>query len=452
MRPTRLLLLAGLAGLLIPVAASTSASAVDQDLQVSAVAGPARSEITVTSASCPANPPPDDTTAGLLRVQLISGTAPNEVLAGFGYGIDDTDATIVVPDWVDPDQPAVIEAQCLLLAIDGGVITQTTFDYDPVAFDVESSVEPAVQERTFSRTSLLAGQAFAVDGSGCFLDDADYGAVEVVAGSDLAARDLYDLAATGEGDIDGDSFQALAAMSNGGIDISDSGSGAVDIVEIPTDIPPGEYTALPYCSSENASLMFEPAIITVTGRAPIDDNDLTVAAQSRTATLAGGSCTSGTVAVAMDAYDLGEFEPVGPDPLVDRITELGPSPIPAAGYADALEAVSATNGRTAADTLTRGAHRSGTSSRGFDTDGYLEAETTPVDGNWSVAADVAFDRGFVEGYAICGDPLADGFLYDPRAAAVSVTAPPTTTSTTTSTTAPAPAPAPAIAGTPTYAG
>jgi hypothetical protein len=452
MRPTRLALLAGIAGLLIPVAASTSASAVDQDLQVSAVAGPARSEITVTSASCPTDNGPKSDSIGLLRARLISGTAPGEVLAGFGNGFLGTDATIVVPDWVDPDQPAVIEAQCTILTIDGDEIIQTTFEYDPVAFDVEPSGEPPVQARTFSRTSLAAGQAFAVDATGCFLDNAAIGVVEVAAGSDLAARDLVDLVGMGEADMDGDTFQALTAMSNGGVDISDRDDGGVDIVEIPTDIPPGEYTALPFCSSEDATLMFEPAIITVTGDAPFADNDLTIPAESRTATLAGSSCTADSVAVEMDAYDFGEVEPLGLDPLADRITQLGPSPLPAAGYADALETVPATKGRTAADALARGAHRSGTSSRGFDPDGYLEAETTPVDGNWSVAADVAFNRGFVEGYAVCGDPLADGFIYDPQAAEVSATETTSTTSSTTSTTAPTPAPAPAIAGTPTYAG
>jgi hypothetical protein len=448
MRRTRLALIAGVAGLLIPVAATTSASAVDQDLQVSTVAGPARTEVTVTSPSCPTGDLDSDT-VGFLQARLISGTAPNEVLAGFANEFLGTTATIVVPDWIDPDQPAVIEAQCTLLTLVGDEVIDETFDYDPVAFDVEASAEPAVQQRTFSRTSLLAGQAFEVAGSGCFLDGADTAMVEVLAGSDLSARSLSDTITGGDSDVDGGEFAAPVAMVNSMIDITVDGDGNspddVQFTEVPTDIPAGDYTTLTYCSNDTGSLMFEPETITVTGTAPITDTDLTVPADSRTATYQGGSCTAGDVHVDLEAWDLADLADQGPDPLSARLAHVGSAPLTAAGYASALEAPT----RTGPSPF---GQQKGHGPRGLADDEYLETDVTPVDGNWTVSDSVAFDQGFVEGYAVCGDPLADGFIYDPQVAAVSVTEAPPTSTTTTTTTAPASKPATAVAGTPKYAG
>ena len=48
----------------------------------------------------------------------------------------------------------------------------------------------------------------------------------------------------------------------------------------------------------------------------------------------------------------------------------------------------------------------------------LKVVTPDGDGSWALADTVGFDVGVVRGYALCGDPLGDGFFYDPQIVAV----------------------------------
>ncbi|MCU1369933.1 MAG: hypothetical protein JWO77_1127 [Ilumatobacteraceae bacterium] len=436
--------------MLVPTAISqTAVSAVEQDLVVSATSGAAGTEVTVTSASC-------DTAAEgnvfrYLNVRLLAGTAPDQVLAGSALGIENEEAIIIVPDWLDPTEPAVIEAQCIEFELsdeDEAPPLQTLFTFDPVAFDVEASPGAPVQERTYSRTSLLAGQAFSVEASGCFLSDASSSAyVDVVAGSDLTfPLDAESLYFSGEGELDGGSFSVITALSNGGVDFFVSGAegeaDSVEIEEFPTDVPAGTYSSVAYCTrGDGATLMFEPELIEVTGDAPFADVDLTVPAESRTATVAGGSCTAGDVDALLWGADLDDFD--------EEFLHAGPS-----GPGPALLPAAA-RGRTgpSASSLLLGSRTGGRSL----SDDPVELIVTPAaDGSWSSSHDAGFDHGLVGSYAMCGDPLADGFLYDDQAADVSVTeVPPTVPPTAPPTvppTVPTPAPANAVAGSPTYAG
>jgi hypothetical protein len=451
-RTSRLALFAVAVGLVVPTAvSSTTASAVDQDLVLSTAAGPAGTEVTATSASC--DPVETDDYVRAITVRLIAGAGSDQVLAGVAVGYGDQDATIVVPDWVSPDEPATIEATCLEIDFGSGG-SETTFTFDPVAFDVEASVDPGVQARTYSRTSLQAGQAFAVEGSGCFLDNADNASVEVAQGSDLTFRSLTDYVAYSGSDLDGDSFDVATALSNGGLGLDGSQTGdetpVLEAVEMPTDIPAGTYSTISYCSTQDGlNLVYEPQLIEVTGNAPFDDVDLTVPADSRTATLAGGSCTTGDVNLqlyATDSQDL--FNDLPPDAtLADTARRSPVKTASGVGRTGASGTVTRTN-----DAWARARGGSASAGRALTDDEYLEAIVTPgADGSWAASDTVAFDNGFVEGYSWCGDPLGDGFLYDPQGAIVDVT-PQETTTTTTTTTAPAPSPAPAIKGTPTYAG
>ena len=464
-RRSRLVILTAIAGLVIPVAINTSiASAVDQDLQVSAVSGSAGDQIVVTSASCTGDLGDDG--AMFLSARLISGTAPDEVLAGAGSGFTDHDATLIVPDWIDPAQPAVIEASCISVDFSGDEPVEVGTPYTPVPFDVTPSVDPAVQDRTFSRTSLLAGQAFAVDGTGCTLSNATFAGVDIGSGDDLSGRELGDFVAGGGGEIDADgSFQALTALLNGGYGYGVSGgtgqTARVDGVdEEPTNIPAGTYTAIPYCANDQGDLLvYRPELIEVTGNAPFGDSDLTVAPNTRSVTMAGGSCTVGSVDFEVDATSAADllddsgFTGQGTEvPATDAskvIRRLAPAAISPAGVLRAGNHRSFTRQDR---TLVRANHRSTritASGEGFG--GTLDPD---AQGAWTAGDDVAFDDGIVEGAAVCGDPLADGFVYDSQVAAVSVTPPPatTTSTTTTTTTAPPSAPANAVPGTPSYAG
>ncbi|MEO6988171.1 MAG: hypothetical protein ABI239_05925 [Aquihabitans sp.] len=95
----------------------------------------------------------------------------------------------------------------------------------------------------------------------------------------------------------------------------------------------------------------------------------------------------------------------------------------------------------------------------LDDDGFTFLDATPdADGFWATDDSISFDHGVVYGFATCGDPLADGFVYDPQLVEVkaAIEPPPTTTTTTTTPNTPtspvAPPPAVAVAAVPKYAG
>jgi len=50
---------------------------------------------------------------------------------------------------------------------------------------------------------------------------------------------------------------------------------------------------------------------------------------------------------------------------------------------------------------------------GLADDGFLEATAdTDAGSGWSITESAGFERGIVEAQATCGDPFADGFVYD----------------------------------------
>ena len=458
-RRTRLLLLAATVGLVAPVAVSaTSASAVDQDLQVSVTSGAPGTEITLSSASCDPQTS-DEEELRLLTARLISGTAPDEVMAGAATGFDGHDPVLVIPDWIDPTDPAVIEASCIEVIWDPATddVVQTITEFDPVAFDVEAGAGAPVQTRTFSRTSLLVGQAFSVAGTGCFLDDASYGGVDVVAGDDPSGRTMGEFITSGGGELDGQDFEAFAALTTGGISISGTqnsdGEQTIEVEEESFPLPEGPATAISYCGDDDGTLLlYEPQLLDISGTAPVDDIDLVVAPNTADATLAGGSCTQGTVDAQLDAIEADDF--FGEELPLDG-SEAGSAAIRGEAPASLVAGVRAEHGAAAVDSSTA-SRRHGRAARGaakaLADDGWVFETLTPdADGAWSLSDSAGFELGWVEAWTTCGDPLTDGFIYNLQAAAVNVSEP-VPTSTTTTTTAVPPAPANAIPGTPSYAG
>jgi hypothetical protein len=441
-------------GLLAPIAiGSSSAAAVEQDLVVSATSGAARSVIEVRSASCV-----DDLDGSIVRVllaRLRSGTGADEVLAGSASALGNEAARVVVPDWIDPADPAVLEAACfeLDLSVDDedGVIEGVPTDFDPVPFDVLDPVDPAVQTRSLSRTSLLAGQGFELQGTGCFLPGSlRVAGVDLVEGGDLSGRSDGAFVVTGGDEIGADDFTVPALLANGGTFAAWSRSGdqrpVIDeLREDPTNIPAGTYSAFPYCAALSEDgvtyLMFPPEQVEVTGSAPVGDLDLTVADNGRDVELAGGSCTAGDVEGALSGIDIDD------DPF-----EL---------------ARTTANARTLGSPLRPGLPRPGAGGRpdesalraiGGDDEETSFATTPADDGTWAYGDVAAFDLGIVQAFAFCGDPFGDGWLYDPQVAAVDVTPiivdlPPETRPIPTTPTAPTgPAPATPVPGSPAYAG
>jgi hypothetical protein len=224
----------------------------------------------------------------------------------------------------------------------------------------------------------------------------------------------------------------------------------LDVEEVPTDLPPGQYTAVSYCADEAGnSLLYEPQLITITGDAPIGDIDLTASEAGDRVTLAGASCTSGPVEVYMESLPFGDFRELDASPFGTAALG-GPRPVITRSGILTTEPPGAT-----ARPRPIGAHQAAQHSvhpQGLADDYYLEATVVPDgSGAWSISEDTGFDEGAVLAYAECGDPLGAGWLYDPQGVAVlaeAVTPPPP----------PAAPPAPpgaaptAVPASPTYAG
>lgn len=404
--------------------------------------------VTVSSPDCVSDPG-DDESFAVLQARLRVGVAPDVVLAGVGTGSEEP-ARIAIPDWVDAAAPASIDATCSILEGDGF----TEIELDPVAFDVLPGVGAPQQVRTFSRTSLLAGQGFEVEAAGCSLPGADYAAVGLLRGDDLGDVEQESIA-YGDAFVDGTGFEVglVANDARVGYTVSASSEGPGDplsIDEIVADehastVAPGTYVAVTYCSApDGTNLFYEPQLVEITGSSPSGDLDLTIAEPARTATLAGSECSAGDVDAYLEAID-------GQDLLDEEETfaELAEDPARRRPFAVIDDR-----------RVERGAPRTpaapGRTSRDLADDGYLDATVTPEGGAWEVADGIAFDLGIVLGFARCGDPFADGFEYDPQAAVVDLgpvpePRPPATVPVPATPIA-APAPAAAIPGRPTYAG
>ena len=432
-------------GLLAPVAVHVApAGAVDQDLQVSATSGAPGDRIDVSSASCVSS----EENGLSLFVKLLSGTAPDQVLAGVAGSEDASPATLVVPDWLDPGDPAVIEASC----IDYAQEDPTPFAFDTVPFDVTPGVDPSVQTAALDRSSLLVGQGFTTTMAGCTGPDWLYARAAVFPAVD---GDFLFAIAEGTGQVVSGGAEVLTLLARGGFGVGVSGDSQGhqqidDVEEIPTDIEPGSYSVVPHCADGAGQIVILPSQpLEVTGRAPMQSLDLTAIPGSRSITLAGTECTTGLVDVLFEAESttelFGGFDGLAKqgDPTPDAVPEGWRSP--------PRRHVSR---RSLAITGPAPVHRG--SSLSLAADGFGQGAATPdPTGAWSLTDVVGFDDGYADAYATCGDPFAEGFRYDPQVVIVKSLPvdppPPTTTPATTVPVVPSP-PAAAIPGNATFAG
>ncbi len=481
----RAVLVAALCLPAVAIAGPSGPAAAAPTFKVSTNHGPAGTEITVTAEGCLEG----GDSFNNLQALLISGTAPNERLAASGGQFQPGMALkLVVPDWIDPSDPAVIEVRCLTYPDpeapkDGSGPGITTFypeigtTYEPVAFDVEPGTGPSRQTRTFSRTSLKTGQAFRVSSSGCTLPGAKFAGVIVSQGSDLSGRTLSRDGAFGQGEVDGSSFDVDTVMSGGsgiGYGVSktnDEPPVVTDVAEYPMDLAPGTYVATPVCAGGKDDrnptvLSFEPQLIQVTGTSPVGALDLTVAPDTDKVTFAGSGCTAGSVDIVLKARSAEELSSDFGDPFPDgsggSSTDASAqrASMAAAGLSRPSTRVTRSHGTTTVRRVRRSlpVRRAGHADRALADDGTVETSVSPdVNGDWSFTDVAGFDNGIVQADAICGDPSGDGFVYNSQIAKVAVPAPPTPEP-------PAPAPAPilppppaplpanAIAGNPNFTG
>jgi len=367
----------------------------------------------------------------VLTAQLVVGAPGHEQLAAVQSQGADGEAELTIPDWVDDAQPAEVRSQCFTTVSTGEEITE---ELDPATFDITPGTGPSVETRSFSRTTLSVGQAFTVASDGCDLPSAEFAGVDLVRGSDLSGSNT-DVVASGESDVTGTSFTVDTLVADDEAVVFTADDGSVHVEEQPGDLRPGTYTAFPYCGSDSTGrvLSFEPQLIHVTNTAPVGSVDLTVGPGPRQVTFAGSGCTEGPVTIELlsfNAHDLAAPSdesttdaPPGTDPV------LGPDPTsndPAVGSEQLMADASA-----AADQEASAAPAAPPT---FDPDGFLVAQLQPAaDGSWSGTAAVPSDSVAVVGYAACGDPLAEGFVYAAQVvnllAATAAAQPPTTGST-----------------------
>lgn len=436
-RPRTAVLLAF--GLLAPLAlVDAPAGALDQDLVASATSGSPGTVVTLSSASCS----PTGDQEAYLDAQLYSGSEPDLKLAGVASSSEGA-VELTIPDWLDPDQPATFVARCGLYDPETG--EEDAIDYDPIAFDVEPGAGTPVQVPTFSRTALLSGQGTLVSSDGC--GDASQAFVVAQAGTDLSGRTSDDegFAPLGFGSVSGGSFDAELAMTNTYVSIGVGGSDGdwqIDTEESPNTLAPGPYAVLPYCVSPDgeSALVLEPSLIELTGVADTSNVDLSGLPSGRPDTNFAGVCTQGDVAGTLDGESV---ESITGEPLFARTDAPVLRSLPGLPQDESGEVRIGATGR------------SGTGSDRLIPDGG-STEFTAVpdeDGQWSVEEVPDFDRGYVIGFATCGDALADGFYYDAQAYQFDYSEPfvPPTTPPTVPPTVPA-LPADAVPGTPTYAG
>ncbi|QXC61098.1 hypothetical protein KSP35_22755 [Aquihabitans sp. G128] len=424
------------AGLLAPIAVvALPADAAPPALTVSVTAGAPGTAVTVTGTGCSSTDDADRS----IEISFISGTAPNERLAGQTGSYDGDTYPFLVPTWIDPAQPAVIEARCVSYDYDSDSDDPVVlFSYDPVPFDVLPGGGPA-QTATLSRTTAKAGQAIRVDVTDCAVDlddeDSPFPSGILYAGSDLSGRTLGSQVGYAEPGFDeqgaGDAYLLLVGFDG-------------------TPIPQGTYTFVPGCTKADGQLGYEPQLVTVDGTTAYDSIALTTTKGSSTVTLSGAGCVDQPVDYVILALDTSEL----PDfPIIDEL---------ASGSGANARILHTTRHGLAAGPAARAA-RSG-STRAAEPVGDLPqviqhpgTAVPAADGSWSASWDTGIHEGAVLAYATCGDPVGDGFSYDvvegtiePAEATTPTTVVP---APTTPATAPAaPAPATAVPGRPTYAG
>lgn len=471
--PRRLLpLLAAL--LAAPIAvASSPAGAIDQDLVVSAASGAPGDRIEVSSASCVSDVVIEDDelisgTLRFLQVRLVVGTAPDQVLAGYAIGAADPDdpspAILVLPDWADADAPASIEASCNELDLFAEEFEPQVTPFDPVAFDLIAGVGAPTQTAVLSRSELRTGQGFTVEVTGCDLPNAVGVETALAVGADRSGANLDSVLTFGEAEVSGTDPVTVEVLLNDsglgfGIALDETGITEVDVDERSSSFAPGPHVAYSLCFGETDAgmegLVLEPQAVDVTGTSPTGDLDLVVASGEQDWDHAGAGCDQDVVRYGIEEV---EFDPddFGPD-------DPGVDPEEASGlqqrWVRSLGQAAPRRSLTWIDPTVELLQAAGAPAAATDParaliDELLTDElATADDGTWQVAGATAMVSGVLVATTACGDPFADGFLYDLQGAPVLVDEEPVPVEPPLAPPAePAPAPATAVPGTPRYAG
>lgn len=291
------------------------------------------------------------------EIWLITGSGTDAVVATIGGAqLGDSGRRLEVPGWVDPDQPAVVAARCLLDTqgpVDGRWTTTTTvlWTYDEVPIDVTPASGPTPSiTATADRTTAAQGQVITVVGSGC--PPGGIAALELFGEADMSGRSgLTPL--TGE-----EPGVYRVADSAGAFTVKLALNANLGLPGVPLPVPEGPHWMGISCShaagpdGPAATTSGRPFRVVVTGTNPTDSHRISLLPDG-TVRVSGAGCTGGrTVDLALDGA-VGGAPPVAKHKIV----------------------------------------------------------TPAADGSWSV--DIVGDRTYVtlDSDATCGDPTAGGFAY-----------------------------------------
>jgi len=297
-----------------------------------------------------------------LEYTLITGTGAGARAAGFGNWDGGYRSAVIVPGWVDPDEPAVLAGRCVEERYDpqrDDVALVAVVTYPDVAIDLT----PATGATTTpvlvpSRTTAAVGQDVAVRVEGCAP-----GALAVAAlirGDDLTLR----------GDLTWVTETAVAGTDE--VRLALNGAWGVTPAT-------GAHVLLGGCLDGDGErlVLAEPQPFTVSGTNPIGDISVDDT-QRGVVHLAGGGCLAGPVSVTVTGY----------------------------AYDDA--------------DLLRSARRTARRSFGREAIGldgeFTETLTAQPDGTGAWKLDWTTPPGTYEAYieTTCGDPAGTGFRYEDR--------------------------------------
>lgn len=395
-----------LAGALAIAPRSAEASGID----LSASAGSARARVAVSSTSCVG----DASWSRTLDARLLVGPNAGQKLAAAGSNQGFGSAVLIVPDWADPSQPAVVEATCTSVDLHSGA--GTTQSLAAVPFDVLASGARSTLDVDLGRTTFRVGQATSVTGNGCTEPLTTHAVTGVQEGSDLSGRNAADPlwgpwggfhAVDAQGYVSGRITAETSLVAVEVLGAQDPAHAQIAVSEQVRAVRPGSHVAFTACAQGDGTQLFaKPRAVTLLPNADVDRSDLVTVPTPPTlphrVRMSGHGCTQGAVRIALTAESLASIR--------SNLRSGATAPAPAtSGDGPRVDV----RRRGSAGTGAAGSSRSGAAPAAIGPQSTLASVTVAPDGNgdWSYEVEVPFTEGFVGGQAVCANPLGSGFRY-----------------------------------------
>lgn len=223
---------------------------------------------------------------GAAAIYLYSGSGPTRTIAGYAEAYPDEVTLMYVPWWIPAGVDLTVEGSCL--ASDGGSVV---FDYPAATVELRPDAsDPVAVSGTLSPTQVMAGQRVGYTGGPCSILSVDALSLSsmllVFSGDDPADPGIPTLVAVGP-------------VENGEVQ--------AEGVVFGSDIEPGKHLVLPLCSNLEAWQALPYDELTVTAN-PAAATIRAEATENGTVTVSGDGCTSGDVALFIEAIEISELD------------------------------------------------------------------------------------------------------------------------------------------------